>query len=63
MVVGLTMDSDSEIAGNSIGKPPACKMPRLTSSTRCLKCPWQVPISLQVLMMAIMGLPTQSSGP
>ena len=63
MVVGLTSDSDSEIAGSSIGKPPACSTPRLTSSTRCLKWPWQVPMSLQVLMMAITGLPTQSSGP
>ena len=31
---------DSDIAGSSTGKPPACQTPRLTSSTRCLKCAW-----------------------
>jgi len=33
------------------------EMPRLTSSTRCLKCEWQGLMSLQVLMMAMTGLP------
>ena len=49
------------IAGSSIGKPPACSTPRLTSSTRCLKCEWQLPMSLQVLRIAITGLPSQSA--
>ena len=35
MVVGFWNGSDSEIAGISTGKPPACQMPRLTSSARC----------------------------
>ena len=38
MVVGFKNDSESDSAGNSIGKPPAIRMPRLTSSTRLLKC-------------------------
>jgi hypothetical protein len=56
MVVGLTKLSDSEIAGSSSGKPPACSTPRLTSSTRCLK--WVAGLmSDQVLRMAMTGLP------
>ncbi|MNV87094.1 hypothetical protein D3C71_1811870 [compost metagenome] len=62
MVVGLTKASASEMAGNSMGKPPACSTPRLTSSTRWRKWPWQGLMSDQVLTMAMMGLPTQSSG-
>ena len=57
MVVGFWNGSDSDIAGSSSGKPPAWKTPRLTSSTRCLKCVWQGLMSLQVLMIAITGLP------
>jgi hypothetical protein len=56
MVVGLTLLSDSEIAGSSAGKPPASRMPRRTSSTRCLKCAWHWFRSDQVLMIAITGL-------
>ncbi len=63
MVVGLTKDSDTEIAGSSTGKPPAWNTPRLTSSTRCLKWLWQGFRSDQVLMMAMTGRPAQSSGP
>ena len=63
MVVGLTYCSANEIAGSSNGKPPACRTPRFTSSTRCLKWVWQGLMSDQVLMMAITGLPAQSSGP
>lgn len=37
MVVGVWNVSASVIAGISTGKPPACPMPRFTSSTRCLK--------------------------
>ena len=57
MVVGFWNGSDSDIAGISTGKPPACHTPRFTSSTRCLKWVWQGLMSLQVLMMAITGLP------
>ena len=61
MVVGFTKVSDSDIAGSSIGKPPACSTPRLTFSARARRCAWQGLISLQVLMMPITGLPVQSS--
>ena len=61
MVVGLTMGSDSEIAGNSTGKPPTCKTPRFTSSTRCLKWAWHGITSDQVFRMALTGLPAQSA--
>ncbi|MCY1201549.1 hypothetical protein D9M72_130080 [compost metagenome] len=57
MVVGFWNGSDRLMAGISTGKPPACQMPRLTSSTRCLKWLWQGLMSLQVLMMAMTGLP------
>ena len=57
MVVGFWNGSDSEIAGISTGKPPACHTPRLTSSARWRKCVWHWLISLQVLMIAITGLP------
>ena len=57
MVVGFWNGSDSEMAGISTGKPPACHTPRLTSSARLRKWVWHWLISLQVLMMAITGLP------
>src|SRR5271155_5361302 len=53
MVVGFRNDSDSDSAGSSIGKPPAIRMPRLTSSTRLLKCIWQGCASDQVLRIAM----------
>jgi hypothetical protein len=60
-VVGLTKFSDSDSAGSSMGNPPACHTPRFTSSTRTRKWEWQGLISLQVLMIAITGLPMKSS--
>ena len=57
MVVGLTKLSDSEIAGSSMGKPPACQTPRFTSSARVRRCVWQGLMSLQVLTMPMTGLP------
>ncbi|MNM78602.1 hypothetical protein D3C81_905120 [compost metagenome] len=62
MVVGLTELSESEMAGSSTGKPPACRMPRLTSSTRWRKWAWQGLMSDQVFRMAMSGLPIHSSG-
>src|ERR1700723_4011325 len=62
MVVGLRNDSDSDSAGSSIGKPPAIRMPRLTSSTLALKCMWQGCASDQVLRIAITGRSFHSSG-
>ena len=61
MVEGFCIGSESVIAGISSGNPPACQTPRFTSSTRSLKCAWHWLISLQVLMMAITGLPAKSS--
>ena len=61
MVEGFTNGSASDIAGSSIGKPPACSTPRLTFSARARRCAWQALISLQVLMMPMTGLPAQSS--
>ena len=56
-MVGFWNGSDSDIAGSSTGNPPADQTPRFTSSTRCLKWVWQGLMSLQVLRMAITGLP------
>ncbi len=61
MVVGFTVLSESEIAGSSTGKPPACRMPRLTSSTRVLKWAWHWAKSDQVLMIPMTGRPLNSS--
>ena len=52
-----------ENAGISTGNPPACQTPRLTASARSRRWAWQGLISLQVLMMAITGLPVKSSLP
>src|SRR2546421_247471 len=60
MVVGFTITSASDIAGNSIGNPPACSTPRFTSSARWCRCVWQGLMSLQVLMIAMTGRPAQS---
>src|SRR5579864_3124079 len=62
MVVGFRKDSDSDSAGSSIGKPPAIRTPRLTSSTLLLKCMWQGWASDQVLRIAMTGRPFHSSG-
>src|SRR4029453_2362859 len=63
MVVGFRKLSDSDSAGSSIGKPPACRMPRFTSSTRLLKCMWQGCASDHVLRIAITGFAPPSSRP
>jgi hypothetical protein len=60
MVVGFTITSASDIAGSSIGKPPACSTPRLTSSARVRRWVWHGLMSLQVLTIAITGFPPQS---
>ena len=56
MVVGFISISPKLITGISTGKPPACKIPRFTSSARCGKCEWQVLRSLQVFNNATIGL-------
>ncbi len=57
IVVGFWNTSDNVMTGSSTGNPPACHTPRLTSSTRCLKCEWHGLMSLQVLRIAMTGLP------
>jgi hypothetical protein len=57
IVEGFWNGSDSVIAGISTGKPPACHTPRFTSSARWRKCAWHGLMSLQVLMIAMTGLP------
>ena len=59
--VGFMNVSPSVISGISIGNPPACQTPRLTSSARSRKCAWHGFASLQVFRMAMMGLPAMSS--
>jgi hypothetical protein len=61
MVLGFTNVSASDMAGSSMGNPPACSTPRLTFSARERRCAWHALISLHVLMMPITGLPDQSS--
>src|SRR3954467_15839131 len=60
MVVGFTITSASDIAGNSTGNPPACRTPRFTSSARWRRWVWHGLMSLQALMMPITGRPAQS---
>jgi hypothetical protein len=59
-VVGFWKGSDKVMAGNSSGKPPACQMPRFTSSTRTLKCAWHGLMSDHVLKMPMTGFPMKS---
>src|SRR3954465_11725396 len=63
IVLGFMNVSPSVSSGISIGKPPACHTPRFTSSARSLKCVWHGLASLQVLRIAITGLPAMSSAP
>ena len=41
MLVGLAKVSPIEMVGNSIGSPPAMKIPRLTASISGTMLPWQ----------------------
>ena len=56
MLVGREKLSLTLGIGTTIGKPPACQMPRFTSSIRCGKCAWQVLKSDQVDKIAMTGL-------
>jgi hypothetical protein len=60
-VLGFMNVSPSVKTGISIGKPPACQMPRFTSSARILKWVWHGLASLQVFRIAMTGLPARSS--
>src|SRR6056300_55806 len=61
MDVGFKNCSDKECAEISTGMPPACKMPLRMKSARSLKCIWQGCNSPHVLIIAMTGLPSQSS--
>ena len=63
MVVGRMLYSPSDIAGNSIGKPPACHTPRLTASASPRRCALQCVSSLHELHTPIIGLPSYADGP
>src|SRR3954451_19489770 len=63
IVLGFMNVSPSVSSGISMGKPPACHTPRFTSSARSLKCVWHGLASLQVLRIAMTGLPAMSSAP
>ena len=60
IAVGRKFDSPFENTGNSTGKPPASRMPRLTCSASLRKCALQGVSSDQVLQMPMMGLPWNS---
>ena len=60
MAVGRRLLSPLENTGNSTGKPPASRMPRLTCSASLRKWALQGVSSLQVLQMPMMGLPWNS---
>src|SRR5471030_3467684 len=60
IAVGRRFDSPFENTGNSTGKPPASRMPRLTCSASLRKCALHGVSSDQVLQMPMMGLPWNS---
>src|SRR5215470_10634289 len=55
MVVGFISDSPRDMTGNSTGKPPACRTPRLTASARPRRCTLQLTSSLHELQIPITG--------
>ena len=60
MAVGRRFDSPFENTGNSTGKPPASRMPRLTCSASLRKWALQGVSSDQVLQIPMIGLPWNS---
>jgi len=60
MAVGRRLDSPLENTGNSTGKPPASRTPRLTCSASLRKCALHGVSSDHVLQMPMMGLPWNS---
>ena len=59
--VPIAMPSVTEMVVNSIGMPPAARMPCLTWSATCLRLAWHGENSFQVLAMPISGLVSRSS--
>ncbi len=60
IAVGRIWVSGSDMAGNSIGRPPASQTPRFTCSARSRRWYWQVTSSDQVLQMPITGRPSKT---
>src|SRR5262245_44436075 len=58
MVVGFMRTSPREIVGNSSGKPPAERTPRLTASATCRRCALQLVSSDHELAMPMTGRPS-----
>ena len=54
--VPMVMPSEMVMVLNSMGVPPASRMPSLRASAISRRCMLQVPISVQVLAMPMMGL-------
>jgi len=61
IAVGRRFDSPSDITGNSSGRPPASRTPRLTYSASSRKWALQGVSSDHVLQMPITGRPSNSS--
>ena len=59
--VPIAMPSVTEIVVNSIGTPPAARMPCLTWSATLFRLAWQGENSFQVLAIPISGLLSRSS--
>ena len=61
IVVGFMSGSESEITGNSSGKPPARQTPRLTCSATVRRCALQFVASLQEFAIPMTGRPWKAS--
>ena len=61
IVVGFIRGSESEMTGNSRGKPPARHTPRLTCSATVRRCALQLVASLHELAMPMTGRPRKAS--
>ncbi len=60
MAVGRIWVSGSDMAGNSIGTPPASQTPRFTNPASSRRCTWQVTSSDQVLQIPMIGRPSNT---
>ncbi len=54
--VPIVMPSEMVMVLNSIGVPPASRMPSFSASATSRRCTLQVPISVHVLAMPMIGL-------
>ena len=61
IVVGFISDSPSDMTGNSSGKPPDWRTPRLTACASPRRCTLQLTSSLHELQIPITGRPRNVS--